>query len=753
MAWTSKFSFPSFGRAPKSDKKSTPNLQQDIQNSTSVPSSMSKAERLLGPTETISGNSPRVKTCADSTGRTRLTKYPSSLSIAGSEMRAATTAQRWHVESARSTRPSSPVRPPIDYNGAIPIISVPNNFAGSSVTSQSYYDASTSPLSISQQTSASSARDMALRKGCPPVGSVSRDNLSRSLSPVSRKKEKLASPRDPKNTKPRPSYIDLSMVPPKPKSLRQYLHSPKWVSENPSKTSLTADSNPVRTNTQRRWLRQKNDQSTVNNANIILTPPYRSRAASLIHEQELSAPKMDRTTPTKVVQNWLDEAEREDSLRASSRQSATKNQPQKTEASISGESPSSSSESVRTLHSQLSGDISRTVPVPDRQSLHPSTSRDDDRSISHKSRKSTISKFVCSDLHTQSVLSLSSSEDESETDSKRTSSTKQRSARNSIGRRTVPPEARATRAGRSGSGSSNHARKVRDGGTMRDTTLHPRAETNSRSDQTVPISSGRSSRQQVQSVRWQIDGSQGTIEVGTAIPSRRTVPNVEPIRIEVRGRDPRMSRVMAVTKEEEKLLEAMREKRASMRKTNLVEGYNIAMEHSLVPSPPRRPKTAEDHKRRSSSFFEADMSCFPAPPESNAIPAVRKTPPGISIDDLHLHLDSRHSQRASESNSRNSYMALSTPSSKLSFGASDLMPSPTTTQGVPSTPPSDEPVPEPYKSGLASSTGTFYDERKSGHSRNRTYSSGLIIFDGTQEGTGGQEEVDQLAQWAIGTCL
>jgi hypothetical protein len=103
----------------------------------------------------------------------------------------------------------------------------------SSCTLRSYYDRKQLPVAVSQQTSASSARDFALRKGFPPVIPTLHRDISCPQSP------NVTNPLKHGTTRKRPSRIDFSMLFPKPLpqsgpmlSPRRYTDSPPPLSEN-----------------------------------------------------------------------------------------------------------------------------------------------------------------------------------------------------------------------------------------------------------------------------------------------------------------------------------------------------------------------------------------------------------------------------------------------------------------------------------------------------------------------------------------
>jgi len=103
----------------------------------------------------------------------------------------------------------------------------------SSCTLRSYYDRKQLPVAVSQQTSASSARDFALRKGFPPVIPTLHRDISCPQSPD------FTTPIKHKTTSKRPSRLDFSMLFPKPLpqsrpmlSPQRYTNSPPPLSEN-----------------------------------------------------------------------------------------------------------------------------------------------------------------------------------------------------------------------------------------------------------------------------------------------------------------------------------------------------------------------------------------------------------------------------------------------------------------------------------------------------------------------------------------
>ncbi|KUJ21919.1 uncharacterized protein LY89DRAFT_545451, partial [Mollisia scopiformis] len=178
MGRTSKFSFPIPGR--KHATKEGPG----VKSSSAAGNNLSKAQRILGTDNDLNIDSP--------TREDHPWKYPGSrssgMSISISESTQSTNesgsiheyqSEQWDRESGvlpRSSRlhgkaSSTLLGQRLGEDGTTTTSSVSGRLRNedSSSTLKSYYDRQKSPLSISQQTSASSARDLALRKGFPPV--------------------------------------------------------------------------------------------------------------------------------------------------------------------------------------------------------------------------------------------------------------------------------------------------------------------------------------------------------------------------------------------------------------------------------------------------------------------------------------------------------------------------------------------------------------------------------------------------------
>lgn len=175
MARTFKFSFPLPSRRQNYDSQPTP-----FYDVTDLPlrSPGSKAERVLGTSD--AGGKGVRNPPPPGRKEKKGPKHPGYMSVTVRE----TDELSLQAGSSATLKPlhrltSSPLpqtqhmhqAPEWDTRSATDVAGDPRS--QSSSTLQSYYDSSKSPLSISQQTSASSARDMALRKGYPSVISPS----------------------------------------------------------------------------------------------------------------------------------------------------------------------------------------------------------------------------------------------------------------------------------------------------------------------------------------------------------------------------------------------------------------------------------------------------------------------------------------------------------------------------------------------------------------------------------------------------
>lgn len=179
----------------------------------------------------------------------------------------------------------------------------------SNSTMRSHYDPKSSPLSISQQTSDSAVRDMALRRGKPQVVTDYNHNgyAASPISPVildeARRKEQRKS---------KPARLDLSKLFPKPKAgdgqaYSNALLSPAKMVNSPAAMSVTSDYQFPRPMTReptpnpRGQVKLKNTSRQPTSVPHIPSSPVRK-----FQRDEYDNAKVHVRRPPKGVQHWFD---------------------------------------------------------------------------------------------------------------------------------------------------------------------------------------------------------------------------------------------------------------------------------------------------------------------------------------------------------------------------------------------------------------------------------------------------------------
>ncbi|KAF1834339.1 hypothetical protein BDW02DRAFT_498475 [Decorospora gaudefroyi] len=250
-----KFSFP----LPRRSRTKIKDTQQD-DDTHSIPSvsewssrhedPSSKAHRVLGTSDAL---------YRSTSGQTSIPASPGYMSITVSEASfasqlddrnsvAATDHSGYLKRPAMSKRPSSNIlgrtysgdgRQGSDNSSA----SYRLHARTSNSTLRSHYDAKSSPLSISQQTSDSAVRDRALRRGQPPVVTDTGygGHEASPVSPIVLEEIKKMEHR-----KSKPSRLDLSKLFPKPKGVDSQTHgnallSPAKMVNSPSVMSINSE--------------------------------------------------------------------------------------------------------------------------------------------------------------------------------------------------------------------------------------------------------------------------------------------------------------------------------------------------------------------------------------------------------------------------------------------------------------------------------------------------------------------------------
>ena len=793
-------SFP-LPRRPSASPHTTPGSQYSNQsNVDDSPLSHpgAKAEKVLGASE---GDSPELKKKQSNKGKKQLRKYPSFMSVTLSDI---------HTESVKTPNefpfpgmhtPSELVPQPTPNKGrqgSSPLLgdqymfgstdgvtlsnaSSPRSRGGeSSSTLPSHYDPKKSPLSISQQTSASSARDMALRKGFPPISSPLSLNVVEAVKPteldglhsrnISTDTKLSGSSKLSGNSlqrinnipRRRPSVMDPpTLYPNANRSFHATSPPPALINATLPKP-LGPQSQPKGLFSRPRWWAKVKTQ----------TPPPIPIEDQQRHEElgdDLTSIKLNVKKPKAGIRNWFDGLDDErtssDGLQDVEVSKYRIPEPYKPPLSIheimtqGARSPqiperkssfSNKSESITLSDQKLSF---RFNSPPIRSLDGESSSQAPEETSTPGSPDATIIQPTISskgapprlDLQSVSFLELSSSEDETESSSD------------------APYRRHRIRA----SIETSYNNEVSVGNAQRAQPVRPRSIVNGRprplsrrsnSSEKVPpvprIPDKPRLSQRTSSVRWRemtedkAGSSESIVDSGESslngsIDARRARAGTnQPIR---------RSRFMKVTSEEEKLLEAMRDKRASIRQDDFDKGFKTAMQLQEIVA---RPKTAGADGRTSRSSNYGSRSSRSPPPQEHAMKMNRTGSRFYaSAEDLRLENAFPFPEVPLDRKGPPEYVSPPKPSPSLSFSPSDILP-----DHLPETPAShNSPITPPPVHGALGACGHglrlspsrgFRATNKIGHERTRTVSSSVVDLDGVEQQAQVMDE-DEISRWAM----
>lgn len=636
-------------------------------------------------------------------------------------------------------------------------------YSPSSSTSQSYYDAAKSPLSISQQTSASSARDMALRKGCPPVSSpLARTTVDEHFQSLV-DNDSAQEPLDP--TKRRPQLIDMSALLPDPNRFDPPVHSPHLFSKSPAQPSLiTRTTKSISDKT--RWLGWERKKMKQPEPGLRQSSNAESQyRANLPHNNIIS-------NANNAAHNWFDnigtspstgvsEPKPDLGARVTSAQSfpTTSQNPSKTSRDSTLSDPQAGSRknsygktSQKCLPIQPKieyplGQIPASQPCEIRST--PST-RSQGSFLSGHSHRNTLSGM---DLQNQSVLALSSSEDESEESVPSSDKVRRHRIRESIEYADRGEEAMVLRAERVKSLKPQPVVNVRSRRASRSGSSEVEVIPPVPSIPTRPLLSPRVSSmkwQEHKSIRSALDlyanGFDPDSEL-SATGSRTSQSSRSSSQRRLNGRE---SKMMAVTPDEERLLEGMRRKRASIRQENTADSFSKrgSQPYSVREFPTARPKTADEDKRprfrdkpvlqSPSVMSEELLTSMNGSHAASADDLTREIEYFPEVPDVPVRLRSVGDNTSSPKN----------PPS-LSFTASDLVPSTPRSRRSPITPPPGVGILEAYPGGHAVSPSRSTHVTRNMHERKRTVSSSVVVLDGAEQRAQQLDEEDDITGWAM----
>ena len=681
--------------------------------------------------------------------------------------------------------------------------------AGSAMTLKAHYDPARSPLAISQQTSASSTRDMALRKGCPEISrpathhsvqAVQSSDPSRPHSRCPSGDSRISGSYIRKITavpRRRPSVTDLpTLYPNADRAFHAVSPPPALINSTlpkPLPNQQTASPSGSK------WWQRKATSKT---------PPQSPRIERQTHqqpfEQNFSSIKVNVKRPkpgTPGDRNWFDGVEDDEPVIAelqhpelSTRQTRKKQEPPLSISEIMSLEPRAteitsrtSSFSNKSQHnaamtrklgfrldsspppsrplpastSAPTGDIHSGSSAPPSQPLYtassaPPPTRNISKPSSNDSIQSTINGRVVHggiNLQLESFLELSSSEDEggeSSAPSETQPSYRRHKIRASIEKASYDTEVSV--------GNAQRAQPVRPRSIVNRNTNRPIPARTDRSEIVPPVPNISSKPQpgpRTSSTRWREMMEDKALSAESTIDSRESSVNgdiharITHSRRPKRKPSPRGSKLMKVTQEEEKLLEAMREKRASIRQDDFEKGFKTAMQlHEIV----SRPKTAGADgctSRSSTSIYGSRSSNSPPPQEYGIKRTLAGSRLSASTDDLITEDSYPFPEVPLSLKNPLGFASPSKTSPSLSFSPSDILPETPTSRNSPITPTAGHGQLSTYsRNGISLPRGISV-MNKPGHERKRT-SGSVVILDGMEQHAQELDEENAITGWAMG---
>ena len=636
--------------------------------------------------------------------------------------------------------------------------SPPARRAESSSTLRSHYDPKKSPLSISQQTSASSARDMALRKGLPPISSplglsvevvksiepdgphsrnISTDTKASGSSKLSGNSLKRI------NSIPRrrPSVMDPPTLYPNSNRTFHATSPPPALINAALPKPLSPQSQQKLSFSRPRWWAKVKTQ---------MPPPIpiEDQQRHEDFEDHLPSIKLNVKKPKAGMRNWFDGMDDEGTssdghqdFQVSKHQTPEPYKPplsiqeimtqgaptpelkrsfsNNNEPSILSDQNPSFHFGSPPVHSIYSGSSSQaleemntpgsTPGSPDARNVHPI--------VSSKGASLGI------DLQSVSFLELSSSEDEME--SSLDAPYRRHRIRESIERASYNNEVSV--------GNAQRAQPVRPRSIVNGRT-RPLSRRSSSPEKVPPVPKIPDKpriNQRTSSVRWRemMEDRAGSTESTVDSGESSLSGSIDARRARAK-QSIRRSRFMKVTSEEEKLLEAMRDKRASIRQDDFDKGFKTAMQLQDIVA---RPKTAGADGRASQSSNYGSRSPTSPPSQEHGRKRSRTNVRfSASAEDLRLGDAYPFPEVPLSRKGPPGIISPSKASPSLSFSPSDILPETPASHNSPITPPLGHGSLGAYGRGVTPPRG-ITAMNKISHERKRTVSSSVVDLDGLEE--------------------
>lgn len=705
MARPSKFFQAFSGRKSSGEKPNFPTARTD-RNPNSIASTVipgSKLERMLG-----THNSNALEVTLDKNtkrrDRSRQSSYASVVVSVGGDRDLVQNYTGTTDSNLKPPRATHGLRPqassPLlgkqsiddlgDWGNLTEANSIRLNPSESSSTLRSHYDAAKSPLSVSQQTSASSARDMALRKGHVQIFDSSPLSMEVSHKGSGTKDVELSTKHTRKTeTKRRPPKLEISGLFPKPHVWNRPMLSPQRVVSSPSALSPN-----IAVHQSAKAKSSKAKASTKGEETSRPPPPYEYRmqypvtSESGVSEAEVEA--VDLEDPAEEV-GYFQSRDFFYLEAMKSRGFAMENQVMTTQCNdfvlqeaFAEKRKEQRSQMPPTVYQPPRAPMVRSSLMSSNQSIRSRKTSNPDRSSNIRSMSSVASSvrsFGRIDPHLESFLELSSSDDEGERIVPSSRRTRGLSIRDSIEREDKGDKPLLCSAQLLKSIKPRPIINISSHGSFR---AISKTVPGSRPTPSFHLPLRPIPDQRIPSVNWQ---QSNHIETSPTDSIHR-VPSINQStsRRSPRPRSPidaspkpttSTRKLMAVTQEEEELLEAMRRKRASMH-----QATSIALTSSTHPSHislPPRPKTAEAKDRRSP--FHDSLPDFPFPPDHSPL-SLGHSPYAFSSDNLpHQETLPFPSPSTGQAHRRPiSFLPALQWSPTLSFVPSDLLPSESTSE-------------------------------------------------------------------------
>lgn len=713
-----------------------------------------KAEAVLGPFE------PKTEKRKKLSRKERKShKHPSTMSITVSDRGSSRQEEvdSGPITNTQSIQRLSPMNRPQSTNDDAPDWDNKTDVSGlqahrsqSSSTLRSYYDPAKSPLYISQQTSASSARDMALRKGQPQIISPKRHDFSSGTTVVSGMDDEFDSKRDSMG---KSLHVDLSTLFPKPSTSNHTLLSLNSVVRSPSVLSV-ASSNQQSIHSRPRWFsweRKKSKES--------ISSEFAGQTLASVDESIQFCAKKTTKNAKRASQTWFDGLEDEENASIDIPQDRLLNY-------RSGKYYRSSLKAGRDIYSsdqtQKWGQ-SHQNPKPyldsalaRRDGSHSRRSRTSSNGSQKSVRWETDDriKVLKDNFQNHSFLILTSSDDEIEDNRLNRATYSRHRIRASIEKLDNGDDVIVC--------SAERVKQIK-----------PRPVVNIPHRKTprfkkpevippvplVPILRPEPSPR-VSSIKWREEMKDISpsidLMISPAHSRQSSCASHSASRVSssplLENTAVRGSKLMAVTEDEEKLLEGMRRKRASLLRKNHIankKGSLTSSQNEGTSLP--RPKTAGETLLPRSSYFEPDE---PTSPQANgqvrflATSAYAASADDLSREESFSSSDTPSSVGSSTSDAKRSSNAM-TPN--LGSTPPDIPPNISPSHNSPLTPPPEHNgCLDIYGAGVADPHSPPAPcPNKGKHDRKKTLSSGIVVLDGAEQHAQALDEENEIAGWAM----